>query len=250
MERSAKKVVIADDHASSLLYISVLLRRMGFEVTPAENGAVALKMIKMSPPDLVILDYTMPVMDGLAALRHIKGDSLLRDIPVIMITAHSHRDGVDEFRKMGAFGCVTKPINIDALNEMLQMCITFSGGKKRSHLRTAFSKVVPATFNGLSRKFNAVSLSEGGIYLRTEAPPPPGTEIDLRLPVGPDGTLHVKGAVIYQKDVSDSASDPGMAVEFKGLTREEEDILTACVTETLAGDLLEEQDEEIISAWS
>jgi CheY-like chemotaxis protein len=37
MERSAKKVVIADDHASSLLYISVLLRRMGFEVTPAEN---------------------------------------------------------------------------------------------------------------------------------------------------------------------------------------------------------------------
>jgi len=247
MERSAKKVVIADDHASSLLYLSVLLRRMGFEVIPAENGAVALKMIKMSPPDLVILDYTMPVMDGLAALRNIKGDSLLHDIPVIMITAHSHRDGVDEFRKLGAFGCITKPVNIDTLNEMLQRCITYSGGKKRSHLRTAFSKIVSVSFNGLNRKFSAVTLSERGIYLRTEAPLPPGTEVDLRLPIGPDGILHVKGAVIYQKDFN-SIIDPGMAVEFKNLTREDEDILTACVTGTLAGDLLEEQDEEIISA--
>src|SRR5512135_270747 len=113
MDRFSKKVVIADDHASSILYLSVLLRRMGFEVIPAENGVAALKMIKMSPPNLIILDYTMPVMDGLTALRNIKSDSLLRDIPVIMITAHSHREGVDEFLKLGAFGCVTKPVNID-----------------------------------------------------------------------------------------------------------------------------------------
>ncbi len=250
MVRSVKKVVIADDHASSLLYISVLLRRMGFEVVTAENGAVALKMIKMSPPDLVILDYTMPVMDGLAALRNIKADSLLRDIPVIMVTAHSHREGVDEFRKLGAFGCVTKPINIDALNEMLQNCITYSGGTKRSYLRTAFTKTVSVKFNGMSRKFNAISLSERGIYLRTESPAPPGTEIDLHLPVGPDGMLHVRGTVIYQKDVSNSSIDPGMAVKFEGLTREDEEILTACVTENLAGDILQEQGERIISAWS
>lgn len=248
MDRCSKKVVIADDHASSLLYLSVLLRRMGFEVITAENGAAALKIIKMSPPDLVILDYTMPVMDGLAALRHIKSDSLLRDIPVVMITAHSHREGVDEFRKLGAFGCVTKPINIDNLHEMLQRCITYSGGKKRIHLRTAFSKIVAVTFNGLSRKFYAVSLSERGIYLRTDAPLPPRTEVDIRLPIGPEGRLHVKGVVIYQKNILSSVIDPGMAVEFKDLSRQDEDILTACVAESLAGDLLEEQDEEIISA--
>jgi two-component system chemotaxis response regulator CheY len=248
MDRSVKKVIIADDHASSVLYLSVLLRRMGFQVIPAENGAAALKMMKMSPPDLVILDYTMPVMDGLTALRHIKSDADLQHIPVIMITAHSHREGLNEFRKLGAFGCVTKPINIDSLHALLQKCITYPGGKKRRHLRTDYHKDVSVTCNGLSRKFYTVSLSERGVYLRTKDPFPAGTELDISLPVGPGGLLRVRGDVIYHKDVFSASIDPGMAVEFKNLSANDEEILTACIMGTLAGDLLEEQDEKIISA--
>ncbi len=124
-----KKIIIADDHTSSVLYLSALLRRMGYEVISAENGLDALKLIKMSPPDLVILDYTMPVMDGLTTLRHIKGDPQAMDIPVIMITAHSHRDGVDEFHKLGASGYITKPVDVDRLNTLLNKCIHNSAGE-------------------------------------------------------------------------------------------------------------------------
>ncbi len=247
MERSAKKVVIADDHASSLLYISVLLRRMGFEVTPAENGAIALKMIKMSPPDLVILDYTMPVMDGLTALRHIMSDSQLKDIPVIMVTAHSHRGGADDFQKLGAFGYMTKPINIKKLHALLQECITYSGGKKRRHLRTSLQKSVSVTFHGMNKTYFAITLSEKGLYLRTKDPLPIGTEIGLVLPLTPEQIISLKGSVIYHKDVFSDAIDPGMAVEFKEVSAADAATLNAYITDTLAGDLLAEQDDWIIS---
>ncbi|MGE5300494.1 MAG: response regulator [Acidobacteriota bacterium] len=71
------------------MYLAVLMRRMGFQVVPAKNGVEVLKLIRMAPPDLLMLDYTMPVMNGLTTLRHIKRDRQLKDIPVIMVTAHS-----------------------------------------------------------------------------------------------------------------------------------------------------------------
>jgi CheY-like chemotaxis protein len=71
------------------MYLAVLMRRMGFQVVPAKNGVEVLKLMKMAPPDLAMLDYTMPVMDGLTTLRHIKSDRQLKDNPVIMLTAHS-----------------------------------------------------------------------------------------------------------------------------------------------------------------
>ena len=67
------------------MYLAVLMRRMGFQVVPAKNGVEVLKLIKMAPPDLVMLDYTMPVMDGLTALRTLV--ALDKDAKVVMVTS-------------------------------------------------------------------------------------------------------------------------------------------------------------------
>jgi len=247
MNEGSKRVIIADDHASSVMYLAVLMRRMGFQVIPAQNGVEVLKLMKLAPPDLVILDYTMPVMDGLTALRHITSDSQLKDIPVIMVTAHSHRGGADDFEKLGAFGYMTKPINIKELHSLLQECITYSGGRKRKHLRTSLQKSVAVSFHGLSKTYFAITLSEKGLYLRTKDPLPIGTEIGLVLPLTPEQIISLKGNVIYHKDVFSDAIDPGMAVEFKEVSDADSATLNAYITDTLAGDLLAEQDDWIIS---
>lgn len=247
MTESAKKVIIADDHASSVMYLAVLMRRMGFQVVPAKNGEEVLKLMKISPPDLVMLDYTMPVMDGLSALKLIKSDDQMKEIPVIMMTAHSHCGGVEDFMKAGAVGYITKPVNIKELHALLQECVTYSGGKKRGNLRTTLQKSVSVSVYGLNKNYHAMTLSEKGIYLRTKEPLPVGTELELVLPLASGITLTVRGVVIYHKDVFSDSIDPGMAVEFKDLSPREAGILSAYVTRSLAGDLLLEQDEDILA---
>ena len=229
------------------MYLAVLMRRMGFQVVPAKNGVEVLKLMKMAPPDLAMLDYTMPVMDGLTTLRHIKSDRQLKDIPVIMVTAHSHRSGVDDFMKAGAAGYITKPINIKQLHSLLQDCVTYPGGKKRGNLRTVMQKSVSVSIYGLTKNYHATALSEKGIYLRSKEPLPVGTEIDLSLPLTPADTLTLRGIVIYHRDVFSDSTDPGMAIEFRDLSQRETEILSAYITHALAGDLLLEQDEDILS---
>jgi CheY-like chemotaxis protein len=247
VKESAKKVIIADDHASSVMYLAVLMRRMGFQVVPAKSGVEALKLMKVSPPDLVMLDSTMRVMDGLTTLRHIKGDGQLKDVPVIMVTARSDRCGVDDFMKAGAVGHIKKPINIKKLHTLLQDCVTYPGGKKRANLRTALQKNVLVSVYGLKRDYHAITLSEKGIYLRTKEPLPIGVELEITLPLTSSMTLTVKGVVIYHKDVFSDSIDPGMAIEFKDVAPRETGMLSAYITQSLAGDLWLEQDEDILS---
>lgn len=229
------------------MYLAVLMRRMGFQVVPAKNGVEVLKLIKISQPDLVMLDYTMPVMDGLSTLRHIKSDPQLKDVPVIMVTAHSHRSGVDDFAKAGAAGYIKKPINIKELHNLLQECVTYGGGKRRVNLRTTLKQSVSVSVYGLNKSYHAVTISERGIYLRTKEPLPLGAELELSLPLAAGTTLNVRGVVIYHKDVFSDAIDPGMAVEFKDLSALETGMLSAYITQSLAGDLLKEQDEDILT---
>jgi CheY-like chemotaxis protein len=189
----------------------------------------------------------MPVMDGLATLRHIKSDRQMKDIPVIMVTAHSHRGGVDDFMKTGAAGYIKKPINIKQLHSLLQECVTYPDGKKRRNLRTKLQKSVSVYIFGLTKNYYATTLSEKGIYLRTKEPLPVGTELDLSVPLTAGATLTACGSVIYHKDVFSDSIDPGMAVEFKALSPRENEILRAYITQALAGDLVLEQDEDILS---
>ena len=69
MTSRKKSILIADDSETFVMYSSILLKRLGFDVIPVENGAEALKLIKVMEPTLVMLDIHIPVMDGLTTLR-------------------------------------------------------------------------------------------------------------------------------------------------------------------------------------
>ena len=250
MSERSKKILIVDDSETFLMYVAILLRRMGYDkIIPASNGLEALKLLRILMPDIVILDITMPQMDGVTVLRHIKGDEHTSKIPVIMASFKSDRKSHEECERLGCSGYITKPVRITELNDALNQYITYEGGKKRKFLRTTFEKKVAITYNGIMNEHRAVSLSEGGIFIRTRDPFQVGKEIELSIPLSDERTIHVKGIVIYVKGISGDIFKipPGVAIKFKDLTSDNAAQLHSCIKELLTGDIIAEQDEPVIT---
>ncbi|CAM8638340.1 CheY FOG, CheY-like receiver [Comamonadaceae bacterium] len=85
------------------------------EVNEAENGQLALDAARLSPPDLIVLDYNMPVMDGLEMLRALRVDQALKRTKVIMLTANTNPETVAAVARLGVRDYITKPFEAEAL---------------------------------------------------------------------------------------------------------------------------------------
>ena len=112
------KILIVDDAEFLRVRISKMLSGDGFEVTEAENGARAVEMYKGTRPDVVLMDVTMPEMDGLTALKEIRGyDPKAR---VVMLTALGQESVVLEAIKSGARDFIVKPFERDRVMNAIQ----------------------------------------------------------------------------------------------------------------------------------
>ena len=118
------KMLIVDDNRQSLYMLQVLLTGSGFEVEMAANGAEALEMARRAPPEMIISDILMPVMDGFALCRAWKADESLKDIPFVFYTA-TYTDPRDEELAMslGAARFIVKPLEPDIFLALLREVI-------------------------------------------------------------------------------------------------------------------------------
>ena len=121
--------------------------------------------------------------------------------------------------------------------------------KKRKSLRTAFDKKVSVTHDGVTSEHHAVSLSEGGIYIRRKNPLRVGTEVDVSVPLKDDETLNMKGNVIYVKGREGNQFEilPGMAVEFRDMSAHDSRKLNSFITDCLTKDIFEDQAESVLT---
>jgi len=245
-----KNILIVDDSETFLMYTSILLNRMGFDkVIPAKNGIEALKLLRILMPDIVLLDIVMPQMDGIATLRHIKGDEQTSSIPVIIVTIKSDRQAIEECKRLGCSYYITKPVNLNEINNALNENISYPGGRKRKLLRGSFEKKVVLTHKGKKEELHAVCLSEGGIYIRKRNPFRVGTDVEVTISFNEETSVNIKGTVIYIRGFSGDVFKvpPGMAIEFKDLTKSDALMIKEYITELLTEDILNEQNEPCIT---
>jgi|WetSurMetagenome_2_1015567.scaffolds.fasta_scaffold119638_2 two-component sensor histidine kinase/CheY-like chemotaxis protein len=114
------RILIADDNLQNLLLLEKMLKRHGYEVVTAENGAEALEAAEKCPPDLIVTDILMPVMDGFELCRRWKSDVRLRGIPLVFYTA-TYTDPKDEqfALGLGAERFIVKPQPSEAMLQMV-----------------------------------------------------------------------------------------------------------------------------------
>lgn len=104
-------VLVVDDDELARLEIARSVEQAGYTVSQAESGARALDMLRKVSFDLVLLDLLMPGMDGFEVLEHIKADTALSEVPVIVITAVDDRDTTYRSIDLGAVDNFSKPVN-------------------------------------------------------------------------------------------------------------------------------------------
>jgi DNA-binding response OmpR family regulator len=105
------RILVIEDTEAFAALVEFKLKSAGYEVDIAENGKVGLAKASASPPDLIVLDVMMPVMNGLETLKALKGNPALRTIPVLMLTAQSSEDEVVRGLELGADDYMTKPFS-------------------------------------------------------------------------------------------------------------------------------------------
>lgn len=114
------RFLIVDDFSTMRRIVRNLLKELGFvNVEEAEDGAVALGMLRNGGFDFVISDWNMPNMDGLALLKSMRADETLKKIPVLMVTAEAKKENIVAAAQAGANGYVVKPFTAVTLDEKL-----------------------------------------------------------------------------------------------------------------------------------
>ena len=110
----ARRLLIVDDNKVNRLLLSRSVQMQGHSAALAENGRVALEMLRREPFDLLLLDIEMPEMDGFAVLEQLKADPQLRDLPVIVTSSVEGLDNIVRCIGLGAEDYLPKPVNAGA----------------------------------------------------------------------------------------------------------------------------------------
>ena len=114
------KVLVVDDDESNRYMLARRLEYRGYRVVTATNGREAVERARAESPCLILMDVTLPVLDGLAATRELKSLPELRGIRVIALTAHAGPEDRDRAREAGCDDYDTKPIEFDRLDKKME----------------------------------------------------------------------------------------------------------------------------------
>jgi len=114
------KVLLVEDNEMNRDILSRRLSRRGYVVVFAMDGQQGDEMVRSEKPDIILMDMSLPVMDGWEATRRIKSDGAMRNAPVIGLTAHAMSGDREKALKAGCDDYDTKPVELDRLIEKIE----------------------------------------------------------------------------------------------------------------------------------
>ncbi|MET0087571.1 MAG: ATP-binding protein [Sedimenticola sp.] len=113
----AARVLVAEDDKINQILVKDFLARLGHEMTVVENGQEVLEAIARDQFDIILMDISMPVMDGVEATVRLREDGV--DIPIIALTANIYKEDADRYLASGIDYCVAKPVKLDELDQLI-----------------------------------------------------------------------------------------------------------------------------------
>ena len=125
MSRVAR-VLVVDDEPLIVEILTDFLSAQGYEVVGAHSAADAFTMMEVSPPDVLLLDIALPLVDGMTVLRRVR--ALYPDLRVVMITANADEDVARDALRRGAFDYIVKPFDFDYLARVVGAAVGQGGG--------------------------------------------------------------------------------------------------------------------------
>ena len=120
-------ILVVDDSADNVAMLSLDLQQQGYRVVTANNGEDAVTVATQMLPNLILMDINLPTLDGLGATRRIRENEVLREVPVIAITAF----GTEGFQRaaydVGVSGYLTKPLDLDRMHQLIARLLSPTG---------------------------------------------------------------------------------------------------------------------------
>ncbi len=115
-----RHILVVEDNRDNMVLITDVLKSMGYAVIPAKDGEEGVKSARSNRPDLILMDLSLPRVDGWTATRMLKADDQLNMIPVIALTAHAMSGDRQRALDAGCDDYISKPINLRELRDKIQ----------------------------------------------------------------------------------------------------------------------------------
>lgn len=113
------RVLLAEDNEDNFDLVALLLRRAGYEVIPARDGKEALEVARREKPDLILMDLSLPEIDGWTVARRLKASTETKDIPIFALTAHTLPGDRKRAIEAGCDGYFSKPLSVTGFSQAL-----------------------------------------------------------------------------------------------------------------------------------
>jgi DNA-binding response OmpR family regulator len=107
----AKRILIVDDSGTSVMMARMVLSQEAYEVTMARDGREGVEKASADPPDLILMDVVMPLMDGFEAVAALRANEKTREIPILMVTTRGEEANVERGYRVGCTDYICKPFN-------------------------------------------------------------------------------------------------------------------------------------------
>lgn len=123
-----KKILIVDDNEDSRDLVTKVLKQSDYQIVQAVDGEEALTKVASEKPDLILMDRSLPKMDGLEVAKRLKSNAATNKIPIVAMTAHAMRGDREKALAAGCEGYIPKPINVRTLAEQIRLYLENPGG--------------------------------------------------------------------------------------------------------------------------
>lgn len=242
MKKTENSILLADDSQTFLMYVGILVKRLGYQTYLAKDGVEAIKLAKEKKPSIIVLDCIMPRLDGASCLSIIRKDPDLMNTPVLVVTSYGDEKAKEEFSKLGACGFLKKPVNVSDFHNAIKHCMKEKN--HRQNIRVSLIMRALVECQDEKRELYASNLSVDGIFLRTIAPFEAGTELDIVFSVDQEDPVELKGKVVYINKLSpEMETEPGMGIKFIEVPEDIKERINCFLMNNLLGDLTVEGGE-------